>query len=297
MGTELNLRKTKILFLFIFSSIISFYVQSCDTTEPGDKYISLSVEDVSSTEVWLNVKTDLNKYPQDFDLYENGEFKYNFEIRRSDTTLFIKFLQPSTQYSFFIQKQQVQSNKTQITTLDTTSHNINWQAFTFGGNGSSHINDVAIIDENNIWAVGSIYTFDSISTINPNFSNAVYWDGGSWKLTRIEVDFRGSLIMPPLESVFAFSLTDIWLIGSLPIHGDGSNWEIYDLRSELDPDLSLSTAWGANSKDVYFVGRNGSIAHYDGKSWKKIESGTEVNLTDVYGNEDGSIVWAVWPGW
>ncbi len=77
----------------------------------------------------------------------------------------------------------------------------------------------------------------------------------------------------------------------MPIHGDGSNWEIYDLRSELDPDLSLSTAWGANSKDVYFVGRNGSIAHYDGKSWKKIESGTEVNLTDVYGNEDGSIVW------
>ena len=40
------------------------------------------------------------------------------------------------------------------------------------------------------------------------------------------------------------------------------------------------------------VGTNGSIAYYNGNSWQKMESGTDVNLTDVWGSPDGSVVWA-----
>jgi len=41
--------------------------------------------------------------------------------------------------------------------MDTTSHNFIWEIDTLGI-GGSYLNDVAIIDENNIWVVGNIET-------------------------------------------------------------------------------------------------------------------------------------------
>ena len=45
--------------------------------------------------------------------------------------------------------------------------------------------DVAIIDENNIWAVGEIYLNDSLGQPDPTPYNAVHWDGISWNLKKI----------------------------------------------------------------------------------------------------------------
>jgi hypothetical protein len=42
---------------------------------------------------------------------------------------------------------------------------------------------------------------------------------------------------------------------------------------------------------LYFVGNNGTIVHYNGSQWRKIESGTDVDLIDIWGTPDGSIVW------
>lgn len=113
--------------------------------------------------------------------------------------------------------------------------------------------------------------------------------GGSKKIT---VNFSGDLITPILEGVFAFSSSDLWLVGSLPIHGDGENWIMYDLRTTVDPNLSLSKAWGMSSDNIYFVGRNGSMALYNKNQWSKIETGTDINFRDIYGsvNKDNSEV-------
>jgi hypothetical protein len=92
------------------------------------------------------------------------------------------------------------------------------------------------------------------------------------------------MIFLSLESIFAFSATDIWLVSSLPIHGDGEKWQIYDVRELADSELSLSKAWGSSSTDMYFVGRAGSIAHFNGSSWTKIESGTELPINDIWGD-------------
>ncbi len=118
----------------------------------------------------------------------------------------------------------------------------------------------------------------------PNVVKTYKIDGNGWELKRITVNFRGNLITPILEGVFAFSNTDIWFVGSLPIQGDGQNWVMYDLRTTLDPNISLSKAWGTSSNDIYFVGRNGSIAHYNGQSWQRIESGTELPIRDIWGD-------------
>jgi hypothetical protein len=93
----------------------------------------------------------------------------------------------------------------------------------------------------------------------------------------------GNLITLPLEGILGLSSTDIWLIGSLPIRGDGENWKIFDIRTSTDPTLSVSKAWGINSENIYFVGRGGSIAHYNGHRFSKIESGTTTIINDIWG--------------
>ena len=178
---------------------------------------------------------------------------------------------------------------------DTTSHDFTWEIFTFGDHASSSFSDVAIIDENNIWAVGEIYLNDSLGQRDVDRYNAVHCDGEKWEVKRIKVDFRGSIITVPLEGITTFSETDIWLVGSLPIHGNGNQWEMFDLRTTVNPDLSLSKVWGSSPNDIYFVGRAGSIAHYDGNNWRKIESGTTLSIYDIYGaynsqNQDWEIL-------
>ena len=56
--------------------------------------------------------------------------------------------------------------------MDTTSHNFTWVIDTLGDYGS-YLNDVAIIDENNIWVVGNIET-------DSGEYNAAHWDGIDW---------------------------------------------------------------------------------------------------------------------
>jgi|WetSurMetagenome_2_1015567.scaffolds.fasta_scaffold54352_1 hypothetical protein len=166
---------------------------------------------------------------------------------------------------------------------DTTSHNFTWQTFMFGGAGGSQLRDVTIINDTLIYAVGEIYINDSLGHYDPLPYNLAVWNGIKWDLRKVTVNFRGNMITPPLEGIFAFSPTQIWIIGSLPIYGDGRNWVMYDLRTTLDPSISVSIGWGMNSNLMYFVGRSGSIVSYNGSSWSKIESGTSLSINDIYG--------------
>jgi len=299
-------------FLLLTLVLLSFISASCNTTQPPPPVnkgtAELTVEDASSTEVWLNVKTQNITLPTELKLFRNDSVTQIFNLRSPDTLLYDNDLQPNKTYNYKVAYtggsagggQTIQSKTVTAATMDTTSHNFTWQTFTFGGaNGSSVLNDVAIISENNIWAVGEIHTadtdqFDSSGVwVQPY--NAVHWDGNSWKLKRIIVNFRGNATFIPLEGIFAFTSKDIWLVGSLPIHGDGVNWQIYDVRNITNSNLSLSKAWGSSSDNMYFVGRGGSIAHYNGSpsgaGWTKINSPTGVNSTDfniydIYGDYD-----------
>jgi len=264
----------------------------CNSVEPppGDKpKLLLALEDVSCTETWIELTTTNLQLPATISLKQNNQTRSTINLVKADTLLYIDSLLPNQAYTFHtvIQSSNQTSNELNITTMDTTSHNFTFETWTFGEHSSSVLYDVAIIDENNIWAVGEIYMNDSLGQPDPNAYNAVHWDGNDWRLQKITVEFRGNMITPPLEGVFAFSSTDIWFVGSLPIHGDGENWIMYDLRTTVDPNLSLSKAWGKSSDDTYFVGRSGSIAHYSGPSagWQKIESGTELNIYDIWGQQ------------
>ncbi|MDP1994126.1 MAG: hypothetical protein Q8K40_02660, partial [Ignavibacteria bacterium] len=130
---------------------------------------------------------------------------------------------------------------------------------------------------------------DSLAKPDPQVYNAVHWNGEKWETKRITTLFRESYITVTLEGIFASASTDLWVVGSLPIHGDGEKWTMYDVRATTDPTLSLSKVWGTSSSNIYFSGQNGSLAHYNGKSWQKIESGTDFYLLDIYGTTAGDI--------
>ncbi len=49
------------------------------------------------------------------------------------------------------------------------------------------------------------------------------------------------------------------------------------------PDTNMMDVWGESSENVYAVGFNGTIMHYDGTAWTKMESGTTADLEGVWG--------------
>lgn len=162
---------------------------------------------------------------------------------------------------------------------DTTSHNFTWEIDTIGNYGS-YLKDIAIVNENNIWAVGRIKT-------DSGTFNAAKWDGNIWRCLKI-------IDVMPLYSISYFSENDIWVTTfGLPIHWDGNSWTLYHIQNM---GISASVGfgiWSTSSCNIYFVGAYGSIVHYDGQDFTKMESGTKLNLNAVYGSANGDHIFAV----
>ncbi|MBN1165493.1 MAG: hypothetical protein JXB45_13020 [Candidatus Krumholzibacteriota bacterium] len=55
----------------------------------------------------------------------------------------------------------------------------------------------------------------------------------------------------------------------------------------LEP--TLTSIWGSSKDDIYAVGSSGTIVHYDGQNWIKMDSGTIYDLNDIYGFSAGEI--------
>ncbi len=164
---------------------------SCETTEPpSSKKLTLTAEDASCTEAWLNLKLENISLPTEVRITQNDTTIITININSSDTTLYIENLLPNKTYSFystipsFQNSSAIKSNKVSVTTMDTTSHNITWETFTIGNRGT--LRDVAIINENNIWAVGEIYVNDSLGQLEPTARGFAQWNGKEWKITRKE---------------------------------------------------------------------------------------------------------------
>ena len=182
--------------------------------------------------------------------------------------------------------------------LDTTSHEFSWQLDTIG-NYASWINDFAIISEDDIWAVGNIIMPDLDSGANvfdTEMFNAAHWDGNTWQVIAIDMllEINNTIIRPELSSIHPFSDNDIWVTtGGFPVHWDGTSWTHYQL---LHMGLGIEAgydAFGISSDDMYFVGYQGGIAHYNGSNFQRMESGTDLDLLSIAGSEDGEHLFAV----
>jgi hypothetical protein len=75
--------------------------------------------------------------------------------------------------------------------------------------------------------------------------------------------------------------------------GDGQNWKgidegVYVAGSEGDVKI-LNSIDGFSESDVYTVGMNGQIFHYNGEVWKQLDSPTSSGFKKVLCAEDGEV--------
>src|SRR5207237_7668252 len=55
---------------------------------------------------------------------------------------------------------------------------------------------------------------------------------------------------------------------------------------------NLYSVWGTSASDVWAVGSNGTILHYNGTTWSSVASGTTNTLVGIWGSS-ATDVWAV----
>lgn len=285
---------------FLSFVVISFVLLnlSCkkSPTEPNAT-ATITVEDVSCTEAWVKIASANIQIPNTLTLFVNEKVDQNITLVSSDTVLYVDSLLPNQSYkikaTLTTNNRQQTTNEVIANTMDTTSHNFTWQTYTFGEVGSSTLYDVAIIDGNNIWAVGEIYMKDSLGNPDPHANNAVHWDGQKWELKKImfyidqDQPSNGEMASG-CQALFLFADNTLAISSNVQTYilkPDGSS-KIIKMGFQWKDRFTINKMWGTNSSDLYAVGNGGNIAHYDGKNWQKIESGTTSIINDVWGIKD-----------
>ena len=91
------------------------------------------------------------------------------------------------------------------------------------------------------------------------------------------------------------SLSDIWGTSSNDIFAVGFQGNILHFdgmnweRMPSNTTENLKAVWGTSSNNVYAAGSNGTIIHYDGVDWSKITSFTLDDLLDIWGSAANNI--------
>ena len=268
------MKKTLPIFFLFFSSCFLF-------EDEQNTNLTLSLHSAGVTTVNLNISPEDSLAQFTFELTRDDSTVQTLSLQ-SDTLLKDTGLNPNTSYTYKGYwkngtERIGESETLTVTTMDTTSHNFTWVIDTLGEFGS-YLYDVTTIDENNIWVVGQIYT-------DGTYYNAAHWNGSKWVFYRIAPNgFFGRI-----TSVFAFSNNDVWFgkYGS-PIHYDGESFIKYTPTNGGHPGQpTIEAIWGTSPSDIYFVGYNGSIVHYNGSIFQSLASSlTDDNINDIWGVVD-----------
>lgn len=288
---------TKYTIILILVFLSTSFNCSNPTQPPTNKgTLSLSLEDVSCTEAWVELKANDVSFPAKINLLKDDTVSQAINLNSSDTTIYIGTLEPNRAYRLKAQYTNsdgsADSVKLNITTLDTTSSNFTWQTLTLGGASSSVLYDVEIINENDIWAVGRIFVYDSTGQIDPQIYNAIHWNGKDWELKRIQFHtICGQTNQTPYEAkaVFAINQNEIWIA----MNGD----QIVKLENGKQTEaiccpwsFTINKIWGSSTgNDLFIVGSSGNMARYINGAWQSMVSGTKTRITDIWG-ADNSIL-------
>ena len=292
--TSNNDLKSKNAMSIILLLTAIFFAMSCrECPTESENNIDLIVKDIFCTSVVLKISLPYSGAVNTFALDRNDSTVATYTCSEDDTLIIDEGLTPATKYLYSVRflkdgKTKSESDPVAVHTMNITSHDISyWDIDTLGISGG--IYDLWIVSDDNIWAVGQIIAEDPDSSFDGSgeeWFNAAHWDGEKWNLIRI-------LNTATLYSIWYFSESDIWVSSGFPKHWDGQQWTMYHFQDMgLGIEVSTEHIWASSPNNVYFVGWKGSIVHYNGSSFAKMESGTTCKLEDVWGIDDNHI-WAV----
>jgi hypothetical protein len=164
---------------------------------------------------------------------------------------------------------------------DTTSHVVFWRTDTIGFGGASSVRDIAIINDNDIWAVGEFYLKDSSGGIDPKLFNVLRWNGTKWDGYRLTFELGGTSYLNSAYAVIAFGPNDIWIANDAPTHWDGQQLNLVDYRGVTFGEVHRF--FGYSNTDFYTVGSTGKLSHYNGQFFEAIPTGVSSFLWDITG--------------
>lgn len=129
--------------------------------------------------------------------------------------------------------------------------------------GGSSANDVYAVGSETIW----------------------HYDGRSWMPAR---SGTGGF----LNGVWAASRSNVYVVwssgdGGLTgevLHFNGRAW-----RTVASAPAALQSVWGSSGSDVYAVGRQGTILHYDGSTWSALSTGRYEWLQGIWGSSSQDV--------
>ncbi len=290
-----------ILIFFIFH--FSFFNLNCNNKPilpPDDepKYtqcISLTAEEIAVTEVWLKIKFTDTTVNRSFKLVRDGQTVLSALCSSLDTVVLDENLLPNHTYKYkalrLVDTKAVDSALLDVPTMDTTSHNFIWRVDTLGEGTTMGVNDVCIINDTCVWVVGQFNVTGS--SISKKYSpyNAAHWNGSKWEILMVPTeDYGGYISNSEIYTVYGFSTNDVWMFASNGAysHWDGLVWKTQFINEHYGYGRKF---WGTGPSNLYLAGM-GCVTHYDGHRWQKMETGNDVQLYDVWGSPDGTVVWA-----
>jgi hypothetical protein len=285
--------------LFSLIAILILTSSSCHhTDEPPEQKaaVQLTAVDTGVVDAMIRLRVSNVNAPYAITLKRDGQAIFTDAHSVADTTILDTALLPKHTYTykaywtFGILMATDSSDAFPLTTMDTTSHDIHWTLDTLGNGNSSLLHDVCIVNDTCVYAVGSISVKNSTGNwIYPPYNVAV-WNGRSWKLqTSLDVGF----LYGDIYSVFAFGENDVWAGSSIPEHWDGQRWTFYGSSRGFSGGFRIYKIWGTSSQDLYFTGSEGNIYHYNGTNFQKLESGTTLDIQDIWGAQDKNGNWEI----
>ncbi len=129
---------------------------------------------------------------------------------------------------------------------------------------------------------------DTVYNLSYTYYNAAHWDGNEWELVKLMYSDEGTVIEG--ISIYAFSENNILVSAGTLFSWNGNEWNRWKIELDTFPG-GINTIWGTSSTNIYFVGNNGSIVHYDGSSFTLMESSTDTPIIDLWGTDENHI-WA-----
>lgn len=149
---------------------------------------------------------------------------------------------------------------------------------------------IANSDTHDLWWV---HAFDDGSVVAVGAGGTVL-RGDEGGLERMDSPGLGA---QTLYGAWGSAPDDLWVVGGFAgrwgfaWHYDGTGWEDVALPDDMplssEGELpSLFKVWGRSSDDVWIVGGEGTVLHWDGSALSRIDSGSEALLFTVHGDDD-----------
>ena len=171
---------------------------------------------------------------------------------------------------------------------DSTTQNFTFETYEFGdGGSSSYLNDIWIFDENNIWAVGWISPDDPANnTYHVGNPNIVIWDGVKWNVPNFSGTSSG------IYGLWAADSNNIYFAtGGIVTYRNGT-YTYVNTNLGLQSYQGIHKLWGSNESNIWGVGPWGTIVHYDGSQWTKIDFDQGWYFYGITGNPATGVAYA-----